>query len=487
MVCLTADYPACLLPTYSKRDSMKKIFGFYPDIDFYGLSQSISAVPFLMSRKVLLTTLFLLLPGISMTVCADDNGINSPFSRYGMGLLSKQGQGFNTGMAGLAYGMRDGRELNFKNPASYTAIDSLSFLFDAGITLQNGNFDAGKVSSNIKDATFDYVAMGFRINKYLGMSLGVMPFSNVGYEIATAGDIFDAGTMGEIYPTNSYSGSGGTHQLYGGVGFAPVRPLSIGVNVSYFWGVMEHYAINSYSDSQTQSLSRGYTTNIRTYKLDFGLQYQQPLGKAHSLTLGAVYGLGHDISSDSYFINQRLSGSTVLAGDTLVAKKAWSIPHTFGVGLTWTYKRHLRIGVDYAFEKWSSATMPTLTQNQQGALVYAPSSADYTDCQKITAGVEYVPAPDGLRWRNRIRYRAGFSYSDSYTKIRGGNGPKTYLATVGVSLPIINAHSNRSFLNAALQFERVNPSVAGQLKETYLKLSLGVSFNERWFMKWKVK
>ena len=58
---------------------------------------------------------------------------------------------------------------------------------------------------------------------------------------------------------------------------------------------------------------------------------------------------------------------------------------------------------------------------------------------------------------------------------------------MGVSLPIINVHSNRSFLNAALQFERVNPTVAGQLKETYLRLSLGVSFNERWFMKWKVK
>lgn len=440
-----------------------------------------------MKKIFSLSAILLLLSGFCMTLRADDNGVNSPFSRYGMGLLSRQGQGFNTGMAGLAYGMRDGRELNFKNPASYTAIDSLTFLFDAGVTLQNGNFDAGNVSSNIKDATFDYVSMGFRLNRFFGMSLGVMPFSNVGYEIATAGDIFDAGSMGEVYPTNSYSGSGGTHQLYGGVAFAPVRPLSIGVNVSYFWGVMEHYAINSYSDSQTQSLSRAYTTDIRTYKLDFGLQYQQRLGRRHSLTFGAVYGLGHDIPSKSYFINQRLSGSSVLAGDTIVARKAWSLPHTFGAGLAWTYKERLRVGVDYAYERWSAATMPTLSQDAQGALTYMPSSADYTDCQKITAGLEYVPDPTGLRWRNRIRYRAGFSFSDSYTKIRGASGPKSYLATVGVSLPIINVHSNRSFLNAALQFERVNPTVAGQLKETYLRLSLGVSFNERWFMKWKVK
>lgn len=438
-------------------------------------------------KKILhIAVLAMLLAGISLPAMADDNGINSPFSRYGLGLLSPQAQGFNTGMAGLSYGMRDGRELNFKNPASYSALDSLSFLFDIGMSLQNGNFDSGKVSSNVKDATFDYVSMGFRINRNLGMSLGVMPFSSIGYSLASVGDPFDAGSMGEVYPTNSYSGSGGLHKLYGGVGYAPFRPLSIGVNVAYMWGMIEHYATNSYSDSQTQSLSRSYTSNIRSYSLDFGLQYTQPINKKNSFTLGAVYGLGHGTPGDSYFINQRLSGSSVLSGDTLMVKGAWSLPHTFGVGLAWNYDNRLRVGVDYGYEKWSTATMPVLTENGN-TQQYVASSGEYTDRQKITAGIEYVADPDGLRWRNRVRYRAGFSYGDSYTKIRGNNGPKTYLATVGVSVPVINAHSNRSFINAALQFERVKPSVAGQITETYLRLSLGITFNERWFMKWKVE
>lgn len=439
-----------------------------------------------MKKLFHITILILLMAGIALPVAADDNGINSPFSRYGLGLLSPQGQGFNTGMAGLSYGMRDGRELNFKNPASYSALDSLSFLFDIGMSLQNGNYDSGKVASNVKDATFDFVSMGFRINRNLGMSLGVMPFSNIGYALSSVGDPFNAGSMGEVYPTNSYSGSGGIHKLYGGVGYAPFKPLSIGFNVAYMWGMVEHSATNSYSDSETQSLNRIYSTNIRSYSFDFGLQYVQPLNKKNTLVLGFVYGLGHDIPSDSYFINQRLSSSTVLSGDTLVAKGAWSMPHTFGAGLTWDYDNRLRVGVDYDWQKWSSATMPVLTENG-GHMDYAASSGEYTDRQKITAGVEFVPNPEGLHWRDRVRYRAGFSYSDSYTKVRGANGPKSYLATVGVSLPIINAHSNRSFINAALQFERVKPSVAGQITETYLRLSLGITFNERWFMKWKVE
>ena len=156
-----------------------------------------------MKKLFHITILILLMAGIAMPAAADDNGINSPFSRYGLGLLSPQGQGFNTGMAGLSYGMRDGRELNFKNPASYSALDSLSFLFDIGMSLQNGNYDSGKVASNVKDATFDYVSMGFRINRNLGMSLGVMPFSNIGYALSSVGDPLNAGSMGEVYPTNS--------------------------------------------------------------------------------------------------------------------------------------------------------------------------------------------------------------------------------------------------------------------------------------------
>ncbi len=439
-----------------------------------------------MKKLFHITVLLLLMAGISLPVAADDNGINSPFSRYGLGLLSSQSQGFNTGMAGLSYGMRDGRELNFKNPASYSALDSLSFLFDAGISVQNGNYDSGKVSTNVKDATFDYLSMGFRINRNLGMSLGVMPFSSIGYSLSSVSDPVNAGSMGEVYSTNSYSGSGGLHKLYGGVGYAPIKPLSIGFNVAYMWGLVEHYATNSYSDSDAQSLSRTYSSNIRTYSFDFGLQYVQPLNKKNSITLGLVYGLGHDIPSDSYFINQRQSSSSVLSGDTIVAKDAWTLPHTFGVGLSWNYRNRLRVGVDYDYQKWSDATMPVLTENGN-QLNYAASKGDYSDRKKITAGVEFVPDPEGLHWRDRVRYRAGFSYSDSYTRVRGGDGPKNYLATVGVSLPIVNSHSNRSFVNAAFQFERVKPSVAGQITETYLRFSLGITFNERWFMKWKVE
>ena len=66
-------------------------------------------------------------------------------------------------MGGIAYGLRNGYQINASNPASYTAIDSLTFLFDAGMTLQNANFKDGNVKTNAKNSSFDYLAMQFRL------------------------------------------------------------------------------------------------------------------------------------------------------------------------------------------------------------------------------------------------------------------------------------------------------------------------------------
>ena len=68
------------------------------------------------------------------------------------------------------YGLRNGYQINASNPASYTAVDSLTFLFDAGMTLQNANFKEGNIKTNAKNSSFDYLAMQFRLWKRMGMA-----------------------------------------------------------------------------------------------------------------------------------------------------------------------------------------------------------------------------------------------------------------------------------------------------------------------------
>ena len=77
------------------------------------------------------------------------------------------------------------------------------------------------------------------------------------------------------------------------------------------------------------------------------------------------------------------------------------------------------------------------------------------------------------------------SYTNPYFRVDGQDGPKVYAANVGIGLPIINKYSNRSMVNIALEYQRVEPSVSHSIREQYFNLKLGLMFNAKWFSKWK--
>lgn len=427
----------------------------------------------------------LLLASATLPLAAQTNGSNSPYSRYGFGLLGDRGNAFNKGMAGTAYGMQNGKELNTKNPASYAAIDSLTFLFDLGLSMQNGNIAQGGVKTNAKNSSVDYVTAGFRVVKNVGMSLGLVPFSTIGYNTSSKEEIQASNQV--LTKTTTFSGDGGLHEAYIGVGWAPFRRFSIGMNAGYLWGDLSHTVLMNFDDSNINSTRQAYETDIRTYKADFGLQYVQPLDKKNTLTLGLTYGLGHDIKRDAYYYNQKVVTGSSASGDTLVCRNAFQLPHTLGAGITWTHDNSLRVGVDYTFQKWADMKFPMVVENAAGALDYVGRKDLFTDLHKVSLGMEYVKNPEGLRWRQRVRYRAGFSYQTPYTKIGGVDGPQHFLASVGVALPITNMHNSRSLINFSAQYERVKPKMAGMITENYIRFSIGLTFNERWFMKWKAE
>ena len=82
---------------------------------------------------------------------------NSPYSQFGLGDLADEGVGFNKGMGGVGYGFRKGNEVNPLNPASYSAIYSVTMIFDGGLSVQITNFKEGGRKLNAKRGGFDYI------------------------------------------------------------------------------------------------------------------------------------------------------------------------------------------------------------------------------------------------------------------------------------------------------------------------------------------
>ena len=84
---------------------------------------------------------------------------------------------------------------------------------------------------------------------------------------------------------------------------------------------------------------------MKSYKLDFGLQYTQMLGKKHALTLGAVVSPGHDIDNRTSIETQVGSSST---GATYTVRDSLA---TYGIPLTGGEQDcRAIIDVDYVME-----------------------------------------------------------------------------------------------------------------------------------------
>ncbi len=403
------------------------------------------------------------------------SGTNSPYSMYGLGILSDRGQTTNRAMGGVAQGFRDGASVNPQNPASYSNVDSLSFLFDAGASFQNMNISENGVKANAKNGSFEYAVAAFRVIKNLGASFGILPLTNVGYDFTRTGM-----TKNDDIFTTDYFGSGGLHEGYIGLGWSPFKPLSIGINAGYVWGSFSRAVTTIYS-SGAVPLNRYYTSDVSSYMLEAGLQYQFRVGKDDNVVFGATYSLGHNLGNDANLYDV-LNDST-----RYTIKDAFTLPHIISAGLAWHRPNKWSIGLDWTLYKFGNNDFPE-AENKSSGLIYKKRDGLLKDRMKIALGGEWIPEKTSRNFFERIRYRAGLYYATPYVKVNDNasrlvDGPKEYGISVGVGIPIINTWNNRSIVNISGQW--VYSGISDLIKENYLRLTIGLTFNERWFAKWK--
>lgn len=432
------------------------------------------------------------------------NGVNSPYSRYGFGILSDRSMGFNKGMGGVAMGWRDGQIINVANPASYSAVDSTTALFDLGISLHNDNLKMGNLQQNAKNTSFDYFAFHFRASKNVGVALGILPFSNIKYSFASSAETINNNE--NVTANYNYSGDGGLRQAFLGAGWQPFKPISVGFNAGFLWGDYSHAISKSLSESTAYSITRSYTANITTFTLDFGAQYIQPLSKKNSIVIGASYSLGHNINSNAVRLTQTMSNTLVQkqTGDTI--KNAFQLPQGFAAGVTFNHDNKLKIGADFELQKWGDVKFPNqdsdynLSDNTTNATAFSSSKGALYDKMRIAAGAEWTPNKFSNSFADRITYKIGgywsTSYADADLSHKVGEKPYEFGVSAGVSLPIFNRWiwHNSPKVNISAQWVHTNiPYLSASslrkdyLKENYLKLCIGITFSEYWFFKYKVQ
>lgn len=411
---------------------------------------------------------------LTVSVMGQVSATLSPFSQYGLGVLAEQSLGFNRGMGGLAYGLRNSHAINMQNPASYSAVDSLTMLFDMGLSGQFTHFKEGNKKVNVKTGNFDYAVASFRLLKNVGFALGVVPYSNIGYNYRHSDPLGNSLTLKS---TEVHEGDGGLSQVFLGGGWQFAKGFSIGANFSYFWGKYSKSVVTSTNDTYVNTMTRLYSASFSSYKIDLGFQWQHALNKNDVLTLGLTAGIGHSLKADAGMDVSNSNSQTGIVNITsITVQDAFSIPTSIGFGGTIVHKRSLTAGLDYTYQRWGALDYPAFNA-QTGS--YDMVSNYYQDRHKIVGGVDWLPNPVGRKFYQQIHYRFGVSYATPYYKIMGQDGPKEYSVSAGFGLPVF-----RSFVNISGQWVRTTSKAF--LADDTFRISIGLTFNERWFAKWKV-
>ena len=392
---------------------------------------------------------------VGATTLPAQNSTNSPYTRYGYGDLANPSFGAGRSMGGVGIGLRSSKQINPMNPASYSSMESLTFLFDFGASFQRSWYKDGVNKQKNFNGNVEYVAMQFPLAKRIAMNAGVRPYSHVGYLFEETKQSDDG-----LYYREVFEGTGGLNQLYAGLSIALWKKrLSVGSNINYLFGSITHTATTEYGSSNSTQVINANMVKVNDAIFDFGVQYVHPLSRTDRIVGGMTFTPNKRLKNRAY--ETILNSSEVVKSDTLTGI-AYDVPAGYGLGFSYVKDDKFVAAADVSYQGWSKASFPKETFNNRA---------------KIAAGFEYIPNLYNGPYYNRIRYRVGASYTNSYIKAKG-YGYKEYSATAGMGFPLFDY---LSFVNFSLEYVKVQPNLKTMINENYFRVTLSFTFNERLF------
>jgi hypothetical protein len=400
-----------------------------------------------------------------------NNNTSSPYSRFAIGELQGYSFGRTTAMGGASLASRNNQQINLANPASYTAVDSLGFMFEFGLNAKFSRYSNDITSMTANDINFRYFAMNFQITNWLATSLGLTPYSDVGYYVDVQEEITNAGNI-----INRYYGEGSLSKAYAGFAVEPFKNFSFGVNLNYLFGML-----NRNSETYFPSIGSFYNNQkfeslrLRDFSLTFGTQATIPLNSSNRIILAAVFenpnytGFYSDLRNKYISVPQGNTSVNDSKRDTIDFQSKINVqfPLTYGFGISFIKDNTIEINADYYHQGWSDVILP------------GSGSEILTDLDRFAFGAEWVPDRFSIRsYLSRVAYRAGIKYERSYLTL-GQQQIKDYGITFGVGLPVYRSNST---VNISAELGRKGTKKDNLLLENYARINLSMNLYDLWFI-----
>lgn len=420
----------------------------------------------------------LLATSVEVTL-AQSSSLNtySPYTFYGIGDIHQEGNAAIRAMGGAGVGFRNYLFVNTLNPASYSSVRNNSFL--SNFDMEGQNFYTRTTDAKTSHNTFNIrdISMSFPLAKGLGMGVGVMPYSSVGYNVSyyDPNPAVQGGIGQMLY---AYSGSGDVTQFKLGVGYELFRNFSLGADIIYYHGsIARNFGAQPTSITGNGSyygISGSSTELINSFFGKLGLQWTALSNKDTVVTVGATWQFGGKMGGEVTTVVP-LNG-TLAPGEYALLEESisnFSMPSIVAVG-AYLHRPKYSVGADYEFAGWGSCNAADEKAN-----------LSFRNTHTVRAGGQYTPNPGDVRNAlNRFTYRAGLRWSQNYVVLN--DQPVSDVAlTMGVGIPL--RMTGLSNINLGLELGQRGTTRAGLSRETYLKFTIGFSLfgEDYWFVKVK--
>ena len=399
------------------------------------------------------------------------NGTISPYSYFGIGDDRDKGAVDTQMMGGVSmYG--DSIHINLSNPAAYSKLRLTAYT--AGISHKEYQLKSWNEEQRTSVTNLDYLAIGFPLAKNVGFGFGIMPYSSVGYSLNSTSN----SANGEV--SNFFEGEGGLNRLYASIGFEPIKNLSFGVTANFNFGTLEYQRIQSVEGVQFGTLD-DRESNINGYDFKYALNYNPTIKDKYTLYTSVLINTQGNLTSEN---TQTLGSFSLVTGNNVevvdvdldasnLRNTELKIPTRTTFGLGFGENKKWFLGAEYSFQQMGDFENTFLGLD----------NIDYGDANTYALGGYWIPDYRSLTgYFNRITYRAGLRYDMTGMTINNKE-INNFGITFGLGLPLGADFSN---LNVGFELGRRGTTDANLIEESYFKVNIGLSLNDRWFQQRKI-
>lgn len=433
---------------------------------------------------------------LTVIACASavqaQNGLNSPYSQYGLGSgTTPYITPWSAALGGVTATQTSNTFVNPYNPASYASVGMETFLFDMGIGIRNtwqkdpfANFTDG-------DGTLAYIAGAFSVCKWWKMAAGLLPYSEINYNITQSSYDPSWDTMRTIY-----KGMGNFNRVFWGHGFRLSNRLALGVNINLLLGSATRAVTYDFANGDSIAFidsRRQQDSRLSSVTLDFGAMYRMPLNDRYSLSLGLTVNTPRtlNVKENAMIYTFVTHQGAEYMRDTIFPAYGQSseytdkyrLPFTITLGAALQRNDLWQMAADLRFAPWNGAKYVESDMDASTPSILGNNPVIYDNNMRVNLGWQWLGDKTASRYIKRMGLSAGIHWEQGLLRLNL-KGQNNCINQFGIGAGMLfPMRKGRNAVRLSVDWSTMGSTDILRCNSLLLGISVGSS--DSWFVKRK--